>query len=61
MKIAQAKSNDPYPNPLKVGPDGVPILQGGGNQVSVTPGNAPKGESSTAVAQPGSNGGRGRG
>lgn len=60
MKIAQAQSNDPYPNPLKVGPDGVPILQGGGNKVSVTPGNAPKGESGTAVSQPGSNGGRGR-
>jgi hypothetical protein len=61
MKIAQAKSNDPYPNPLKVGPDGVPIVQGGGgNKVSVTPGNAPKGESSTAVNQPGGNGGRGR-
>ena len=60
MKIAQATSNDPYPNPLKVGPDGVPVLQGGGQKVSVTPGNARKGESGTAVGQPGSNGGKGR-
>lgn len=60
MKLKQANSTDPYPNPLKIGPDGLP--QGGGNttNVSVTPGNARKGESATAVSQPGSNGGRGR-
>lgn len=60
MKLKQANSNDPYPNPLKIGDDGNP--QGGGAtaKVSVTPGNAPKGESGTAVSQPGSNGGRGR-
>lgn len=61
MKIKQAESNDPYPNPLKIGPDGLPLASSAGNKVSVTPGNAPKGESATAVAQPGSNGGRGRG
>ncbi|MFN4360534.1 MAG: hypothetical protein ACK4F4_07400 [Hylemonella sp.] len=60
MKIEQAKRNDPYPNPLKIG-DG----DGSGEpapaaRVKVTPGNAPKGESATAVNQPGSNGGRGR-
>jgi hypothetical protein len=57
MKIAQARSNDPYPNPLKI--DG----GGTGNttqHISVTPGNARKGESATAVSQPGSNRGRGR-
>lgn len=60
MKLKQANSTDPYPNPLKIGPDGQP--QGGGNTqaVSVTPGNARKGESATAVSLPGSNGGRGR-
>ena len=59
MKIAQATRNDPYPNPLKVDENGVPIIQGA-SKVSVTPGNARKGESGTAVSQPGSNGGRGR-
>lgn len=60
MKLKQANSTDPYPNPLKIGPDGQP--QGGGStqNVSVTPGNARKGESATAVSLPGSNGGRGR-
>jgi len=29
--------------------------------VSVTPGNAPKGESATSINNPGGNGGRGRG
>jgi hypothetical protein len=60
MKIKQAQSTDPYPNPLKIGPDGLPLASGAGNKVSITPGNALKGESATAVAQPGSNGGRGR-
>jgi hypothetical protein len=56
MKIKQAKSTDPYPNPLRIGaPDA-----GTGNTVSITPNNAPKGESGTAIAVPGSNGGRGR-
>lgn len=62
MKLKQAASNDPYPNPLKIGADGQP--QSGTAppaKVSVTPGNARKGESGTAVDQPGSNGGRGRG
>ncbi|MFZ4286642.1 hypothetical protein [Variovorax sp. HJSM1_2] len=60
MKIRQATSNDPYPNPLKVGPDGLPLQPSTQNHVSVTPGNAPKGESATAIAAPGGNGGRGR-
>nr|WP_315242036.1 hypothetical protein [uncultured Albidiferax sp.] len=60
MKLKQANSTDPYPNPLKVGPDGLPMSKGT-FRVTTTPGNAPKGESATAVAQPGSNGGRGRG
>jgi hypothetical protein len=56
MKIKQAQSTDPYPNPLKIGADGTPQ-----SNVSITPSNARKGESATAVNQPGSNGGRGRG
>lgn len=60
MKIKQAESTDPYPNPLKIGADGQPQGGGGTSKVSVTPGNARKGESGTAVSQPGSNGGRGR-
>lgn len=60
MKIKQAESTDPYPNPLKVGPDGLPLQAGGGNKVSVTPGNARKGESGTAIGNPGGNGGKGR-
>lgn len=50
-----AKSRDPYPVPNAAGraPVAAP-------RVSVTPGNAPKGESATAVSQPGSNGGKGR-
>lgn len=60
MKVAQAKRNDPYPNPLKVGPDGQPLAPAGGSKVSITPGNARKGESGTAVSNPGGNGGRGR-
>jgi len=59
MKVAQALQTDPYPNPLKVGPDGLPISSGR-FRVNVTPGNAPKGESSTAVNQPGGNGGKGK-
>lgn len=60
MKIKQAKSTDPYPNPLKIGADGQALASSAGNKVSVTPNNAPKGESATNVGQPGSNGGRGR-
>jgi hypothetical protein len=60
MKTAQGQRNDPYPNPLKVGPDGLPLTAKPATNVSVTPGNARKGESGTAVSQPGGNGGRGR-
>lgn len=49
-RIEQAERNDPYP----------PAAQGAGGRVSVTPGNAPKGESATAVSQAGGNGGKGR-
>lgn len=57
MKTEQAQRNDPYPNPLKIGPGGVPAPK---QKISVTPGNARKGESATAVSQPGSNNGKGR-
>ena len=61
MKTVQANRNDPYPNPLKVGPDGLPIAPAGGApNVSVTPSNARKGESGTAISNPGGNGGKGR-
>lgn len=61
MKTRQATRNDPYPNPLKITPDGLPVNAGGGvTKVSMTPGNAPKGESATSVSNPGGNGGRGR-
>jgi len=49
-RIEQAARNDPYP----------PAAQGAGGRVSVTPGNAPKGESATAIGVAGSNGGKGR-
>lgn len=52
----QAKRMDPYPQPGFAGRNPVAAPR-----VSVTPGNAPKGESATAVSQPGSNGGKGRG
>jgi hypothetical protein len=51
----QAKRVDPYPVPGALGGRAVAPPR-----VSVTPGNAPKGESATAVSQPGSNGGKGR-
>ena len=61
MKTVQANRNDPYPNPLKVGPDGLPIAPAGvATNVSVTPSNARKGESGTAISNPGGNGGKGR-
>lgn len=50
-KIEQAERNDPYPPA-----GGRPAAR-----VSITPGNAPKGESATSISNPGSNGGRGRG
>lgn len=50
----QAQRTDPYPLPG-------PGAGEQGTRVSVTPGNARKGESATAVSQQGSNGGRGRG
>ena len=59
MKTAQATRNDPYPNPLKVGPDGLPMSQGS-FRAAITPGNLPKGDSGVAVNQPGGNGGKGR-
>lgn len=54
----QAKRKDPYPLPSAVD-GGVP--GGAPNVVSITPGNARKGESGTAISQAGSNRGRGRG
>ncbi len=51
----QAKRNDPYPGAAdKVDEQGKPV------KVSVTPGNAPKGESATSISNPGGNGGQGR-
>ena len=51
----QSQRGDPYPNPGAV--SGQPAQPA---RVSVTPGNARKGESATSVGVPGSNGGRGR-
>lgn len=54
-----AERHDPYP-----GAAGGATPPNGGTQppkVSVTPGNARKGESATSIGVPGSNGGRGRG
>lgn len=48
----QARRHDPYPLPAAGG--------AGTHKVSVTPGNAPKGESATTVNNPGSHGGKGR-
>jgi hypothetical protein len=53
-RIEQAQRNDPYP-PNNISDNGKP-----GN-ISITPSNARKGESGTAIANAGSNGGRGRG
>ncbi|UUZ68098.1 hypothetical protein LP416_27925 [Polaromonas sp. P2-4] len=56
-KKEQAERNDPYPPAGgKVRPDDKPLAK-----VSITPGNAPKGESATSISNPGGNGGRGRG
>lgn len=55
-KTEQAARNDPYPAVGDaVGPDGKPVAK-----VSITPGNARKGESGTSISNPGGNGGRGR-
>lgn len=51
-----ARSRDPYPMPGALGGRAVAPPR-----VSVTPGNAPKGESATSISNPGGNGGRGRG
>ncbi|RDI25161.1 hypothetical protein DFR41_104217 [Pseudacidovorax intermedius] len=51
----EAQRTDPYPVPP--GGTGAPPTP---SRVSITPGNARKGESGTAVSQPGSNGGAGR-
>ena len=55
------KRADPFP-PVPPGPptNGVPGMPAPA-RVSVTPGNARKGESATSISTPGSNGGRGRG
>lgn len=55
-RTEQAQRNDPYPPAAQ----GAGRGQGGMPRVSVTPGNAPKGESATAVSQAGGNGGKGR-
>ena len=56
-RTEQAERNDPYPP----APQGAAKGEGGAPpKVSVTPGNAPKGESATAVAQVGGNQGKGR-
>ncbi|MBA4343235.1 MAG: hypothetical protein C0423_13940 [Methylibium sp.] len=61
---AWGKRTDPYPLPGGMPP--TPTAGGGAPggapaKVSITPGNARKGESATSVGVPGSNGGRGRG
>ncbi len=55
MRKQAAKNLDPYPQPGAAGR--TPVAP---PRVSVTPGNAPKGESATAISNPGGNGGRGR-
>ncbi|WP_290906189.1 hypothetical protein [Aquabacterium sp.] len=54
-RIEQAERKDPYP------PTGGAPAGGAGAKVSITPGNARKGESGTTISNPGGNGGRGRG
>jgi hypothetical protein len=57
-----AKRTDPYPPmPPTAGAGGAQATRMPAPQVSVTPGNARKGESATSVPVPGSNHGRGRG
>lgn len=56
-KAEQAARNDPFPSAgEKPAADGKPMPR-----VSITPGNAPRGESATSIGNPGGNGGRGRG
>ena len=60
-KTEQVERNDPYPPA-----GGVPAVDGQptakpGAKVSITPGNAPRGESATSIGNLGGNGGRGRG
>lgn len=58
-RIEQAERNDPYPpNRPDAGASGGEVPA---NKVSITPSNARKGESGTAIGNRGSNGGRGRG
>ena len=52
---AERQRGDAYPVPGALNAAGVSVPR-----VSVTPGNAPKGESATAISQQGSNGGKGR-
>lgn len=55
-KTEQAERNDPYPPAGgALGPDGKPLAK-----ISVTPGNAPKGESATSISNAGGNQGKGR-
>lgn len=60
-KTEQAARNDPYP-PAGGAPDASgqpgtkPVAK-----ISITPNNAPRGESATSIGNPGGNGGRGRG
>lgn len=58
---AWAKRADPYPGAGVVPVPGLPGAAPAAPTVKVTPGNARKGESATAVGVPGSNGGEGRG
>lgn len=61
MLEEQRKKGNPYPVPNMAGRNPVNLPgQGGTPNVSVTPGNAPKGESATSINNPGGNGGRGR-
>ncbi len=59
-RIEQAQRNDPYP-PNRMVDTGVPGSAVVPAKVSITPGNARKGESGTTISNPGGNGGRGRG
>jgi hypothetical protein len=59
-RIEQAERKDPYP-PNRMVDTGVPGSAVTPAKVSITPGNARKGESGTAISNPGGNGGRGRG
>ena len=61
MLEEQRKKGDAYPVPNAAGRNPVAVPgRGAVPNVSVTPGNAPKGESATSINNPGGNGGRGR-